>query len=137
MNMKSLFVISSVLLCNSYMNAQDTMRVGKDNSSVLNAGEAALLNNLLQHRCAGFDFNRKKAAFITGSTGKAIVSKSDYFQNLVLPWIKKGDSVQIFMLVLTPKEKEEAGGYDVIVGSWVKVPITQKRRRWITNSLTK
>lgn len=119
------------------MNAQDTTKVGRDNAPELNGDEAALLNNLLQHRCAGFDFNRKKAAFITGSAGKTIVPKSDYFQNLVLPWIKKGDSVQIFMLVLTPKEKEEAGGYDVIVGSWVKVPITQKRRRWIINSLTK
>ena len=125
-----------VLLVSNYMSAQDTTKVGKDNSALLNTEEAALLNTLLQDSRGNFDFTYKRAVFVTGSTGKRIVNKSDYFQKLVLPWIAKGGTPQILKIELTSNEKEEAGGYDVIVLSWVKM-FTQKSKRGLVKSLAK
>ena|SRR5690606_27000329 len=100
-----------------------------DNNSILNKSEVALLNSLLKETRDSFDFTGMKVAFITGSKGRTIVSKSDYFQNSVIPWIEKDSIPQIFMVKLTEEEKMKSGGYDVLILSWVKVftPKTQEK----------
>jgi len=46
---------------------------------------------------------------------------SKYFKTCIKPWTNAGDIAQIFHVLLTEKEKEESGCYDVLVLSWVKV----------------
>ncbi len=87
-----------------------------------------LLNLLLEESRDTFDFKNKKVAFITGSSGTRIVSKYEFFNNSVIPWIEKDLRPQIFMCQLTDKEKSKSGGYDVLVLSWVKI-FTDKRRK--------
>jgi hypothetical protein len=101
--------------------AQSLDNLGIDNNPILNKDEVQLLNFLLVESRDTFDFNYKKVAFITGSNGRKIVTKSDYFQNSVNPWIEKVSKPQIFMIILTEDEKEKSGGYDVLVLSWVKI----------------
>jgi hypothetical protein len=64
-----------------------------------------LLNSLLEDLRETFDFTDKKVAFITGSKGQKVVSKSDYFQNSVLAWNVKEAQPQIFIVILSKAEK--------------------------------
>ena len=109
--------------------AQNSDSLGLDDNPMLNENEVELLNSLLNETRDGFDFNNKKVAFITGSNGGKIVSKSDYFKNSLIPWIEKDSEPQVFMVKLTEDEKKKSGGYDILVLSWVKVftPKTQER----------
>ncbi|MEZ4949877.1 MAG: hypothetical protein R2879_04385 [Saprospiraceae bacterium] len=103
-------------------------------SQNLSENEAELLNNLLAESRDTFNFYNKKVAFISGNNGGSIVSKSDYFENLVNPWLEKGDTPQTFMVRLNDEEKIQSGGYDLLVLSWVKV-FTPKRKRKVIRAL--
>lgn len=109
--------------------AQISDSIGIDDNPFLNKTEVELLNSLLNETRTDFNFTDKKVAFITGSNGGKIVSKSDFFRNTVIPWIEKNSKPQIFMVKLTEDEKLKSGGYDVLVLSWVKVfiPKTQEK----------
>jgi hypothetical protein len=109
--------------------AQNSDSLGIDNNPFLNKKEVELLNALLTETRGDFSFTDKKVAFITGSNGRTIVSKSDYFQKSVIPWIQEDAEPQIFMIKLTEDEKLRSGGYDVLVLVWVKVftPKTQEK----------
>ena len=118
----------------SGLAAQNSDGIGLDDNPMLNEKEAELLNSLLTETRNGFDFNNKKVGFITGSNGGTVVSKSDYFNDLVIPWIEKDLVPQISMVKLTEDEKRKSGGYDVLVLSWVKV-FTPKTQKGVINQL--
>ena len=109
--------------------AQNSDSLGIDDNPILNKKEVELLNSLLNDTRDDFNFADKKIAFITGSNGGTIVSKSNYFHNAVIPWIENDSEPQIFMVELTEDEKLKSGGYDVLVLSWVKIftPRTQEK----------
>ena len=126
--MRTLLIISTFLWVTGLF-AQNSDSLGIDNNPLLNPSEVELFNLLLEESRDGFDFKDKKVAFITGSNGGTLVSKSDYFKNSIIPWIEKDSEPQMFMVKLTEVEKTKSGGYDVLVLSWVKVftPKTQER----------
>ncbi|MEP2276197.1 MAG: hypothetical protein ABJH98_12120 [Reichenbachiella sp.] len=126
--MRTLLTISSFFWVFGLF-AQSSDSLGVDDNPILNDSEVQLLSSLLSESRNDFDFTDKKVAFITGSNGRTIVSKSEYFKNSVIPWIEKDSEPQIFMVELTEGEKNESGGYDVIVLSWVKIftPKSQER----------
>jgi hypothetical protein len=140
---KILFLIScSLLSCKNtpqnnivteQVQLQDPYTNGDEK---LNKQEAEILNSLLESSRDMFDFNGKKIVFVTGSSGSRILSKTDFFNTCVNPWIAKGDTPQIFMVLLTQQEKEKSGGYDAIVLSWVKI-FTDKQKKRIIEQLTK
>ncbi|MCG8578292.1 MAG: hypothetical protein MI866_00145 [Bacteroidales bacterium] len=121
-------ILLSLLFWTVGVYAQKYDSLGIDNRTILNNYEVKLLNSLLEEQRDTFDFKNKKVAFITGSSGTKIVSKSEYFNNSVIPWIEKDSRPQIFMYQLTDEEKSKSGGYDVLVLSWVKL-FTDKRRK--------
>lgn len=98
--------------------------------------EAELLNSLLEKSRNTFDFHGKKIAFITGSSGSRVLSKADYFNRCVNPWLADGKTPQNFMVELTEEEKNKSGGYDAFVLSWAKV-FTDKRKKKIIEQLAK
>ncbi|HRO41426.1 MAG TPA: hypothetical protein PL009_01235 [Flavipsychrobacter sp.] len=131
--MRSVIIITKIfLLFGPPLFAQSMDYIGKD-SSTLNMEEANLLNSILINQRGDFDFNNKKVVFITGSTGNRILTKSDYFQNYLLPWIKKGDTPSVSMVRLTDQEKCRAG-YDVLIISWVKI-FTDRQKKKIIKEL--
>jgi hypothetical protein len=114
-------ILITTFLSTLALFAQNADGIGINDNPILNTNEVELLNALLNDARGGFNFTDKKVAFVTGSVGRTIVSKSDYFRNSVLPWIEKGAKPQIYMVELTGDEKLRSGGYDVLVLSWVKV----------------
>ncbi|QEK50829.1 hypothetical protein FYC62_03440 [Pedobacter aquae] len=102
----------------------------KKSNEMLNTEEAELLNFLLKDSRGTFDFQGKKIAFIMGSSGSRILSKADYFIQ-INPWLERGNNPQIFMVLLTPEQKDRSGGYDAFVLSWVKVFTDRKKDKVI------
>lgn len=115
------------------IQTQSSISNGKE---MLNTQEAELLNSLLKQSRNTFDFHGKKIAFITGSSGSRILSKADFFNTSVNPWLKNGETPQISMVKLTENEKNKSGGYDALVLSWVKV-FTNKRKKKVIKQLLK
>jgi len=112
--------------------AQNSDSIGIDDDPILNKYELELMNSLLYETRKEFNFNDKKVAFVTGNMGGKIVSKSEYFQNSVIPWIQNDSELQIYMLALTDDEKLKSGGYDVLVLSWVKIFSPKTREKVIS-----
>lgn len=131
--MRTLILI--IILCRTmaaYTQSVDSL--GMDNDPILNYSEVDFLNSLLQEMRDTFNFTGKKVAFITGSNGATIVSKSDYFRNSIKPWLDNYSRPQIFMVELTQDEKVKSCGYDVLVLSWVKI-FTPRRKEMVINQL--
>jgi hypothetical protein len=129
--MKNLFLAFLLFLGGAFsntLNGQNLDSLGLDDSPYLNSAESAMLNSLLEESRGDFDFSGKKVVFTTGSSGKTIISKSNFFKSNVVPWVENGDSPSIMMEIFTPEEKEMTGGYDVIVMVWVKVLVGQKKK---------
>lgn len=114
--------------------AQNLDSIGINDRHFLNNEEVKLLNTLLEKQRDTLDLTDKKVAFVTGSSGSMIKTKSDYFENSVKPWIEKDSKPQIFIVLLTEDEKRKSGGYDVLVLSWVKL-FTDRRKRKIIEQL--
>ena len=126
------FLIISTFFWTIGLFAQNLDSLGVDNNPLMNENEVKLLNSLLEETRSNFDFANKKVAFIIGSNGNTIVSKSDYFQNSIIPWIEEDSKPQIFMVRLTEDEKTKSGGYDVLVLSWVKIFTPKSQEKVIT-----
>jgi len=138
---KILSLISFTLLsCKSFPpKGAEQVQIQSPNTKVdemLSTQEAQLLNFLLEQSRNTFDFHGKKIAFITGSSGSRVISKADYFNTCINPWLSDGKTPQIFMVELTEEEKNQSGGYDAFVLSWVKV-FTDKRKKKVIEQLAK
>lgn len=132
--MSKLFAL--VLLFNSYFTfAGNLDSCGLDNNPVLNKWESDFLNVYLKDTVSQFSFENKKIAFISGSAGSILGSKTEYF-NDVKTWGKNDSRIATWKIILTPKEKALSGGYDAIVTYWVKV-LTKRRRKKIIQQLKK
>jgi hypothetical protein len=112
---------------------QHQITIGEE---ILSAHEAELLDSLLEKSRGDFEFQGKKIAFITGSSGSQILSKADYFKNYVNPSIASGQYLNVFMIELNEAEKRASGGYDALVLSWVKV-LSNRQKRKVIEQLAK
>ena len=126
-----IILISSIILsCKSTFQSEPAqVNTQSYKVEVLSKQEAKLLNDLLENQRDTFDFHEKKTIFISGSSGNRILSKDDFFDNCIKPWLDKEITPDIFMIKLTQKEKELAGGCDVLVLSWVKVFTKRKKKK--------
>lgn len=109
--------------------------VARDKEDILSIQEADLLNSLIKQSQDTFDFHKKKVAFIIGSNGGRILTKAEYFQTCINPWIEEGEIPQVLIIELTAEEKRKSGGYDALVLSWVKV-FTDKRKGKVIKQLS-
>lgn len=133
--MKYLFVLTIIIISNCNLKAQNLENCGLDKNPYLNSDESEFLNknfsdlSLAYHtgkKAKNYDFTGKKMIFVTGSSGKTIKTKIDYF-NSVKEYKKQDDKIVTTLLILTPEEKELSGGYDGILTFWVKV-LPNKRK---------
>jgi hypothetical protein len=102
--------------------------------SSLTTEESTHLNSLLEEERGDFDFEGKKVAFVTGSSGQSIISKKYCFQLFILPHLEDDQELEVSMDVLTEDEKASSGGYDVIVLVRVKT-FTESRKKQIVSRL--
>jgi hypothetical protein len=98
------------------------------NQQYLNADEAKLLNKLL-NTSDTIHLQDKRIAFITGSSGRIILSKKSFFQENITPWVEGNVRPILSIVVLNEEERAKSGGYEVLVLSWVKVFTSFHRRR--------
>ena len=105
-------------------------------SEMLTTKEAVLLNSILEKSGKTYDFKAKKVAFLTGSSGSRILSKLDFFNICINPWIDKLKIPNIDIVELTPEEKSKSGGYDILILSWVK-NFSDKQKRKVIEELAK
>lgn len=124
-----IFILTLIWTIGLYAQNSNSQEV--DNRPFLNKSEVTLLNSLLEKQRDTFDFKDKKVAFLTGSSGGVIVSKSEYFSKSLIPWIEKASNPQISMVRLTDEEKLKSGGFDVLVLSWVKLFTDKRQKRTI------
>lgn len=134
--MRTALIFLFAFSCHLGLKAQTLDSLGIDNSTTLNRQEFELLNSLLREKRDTFDFQSKKVAFVTGSSGNNIVTKEAYFKNYVKPWLDKGTRPQVSMVRLTEEEKSQSNGYDALVLSWVKL-FTNKQKKRIVKRLSK
>ena len=125
----SLLIIFSI---SSY--SQNLEACGKDDSPYLNQNESKYLQKYLQEGLAVYELKGKKVLFITGSAASRTGSKSEYF-NHIRSWNEKNSRVATTLKILNAEEKEASGGYDIILGYWVKI-FTDKRKRKILRRLS-
>lgn len=132
--MRTTLVLIGVLILTTGLFAQNLDNSTAVDSILLSRQEVELLNSLLKNERDTFNFQEKKIAFITGSSGYKIVTKAHFLDTCVRPWTTKGSKPQIFMVRLTQEEKKRSSGYDAIVLSWVKL-FTEKQRKKTVNKL--
>jgi hypothetical protein len=75
-----------------------------------------------------FNFTSKKIAFLTGSSGKTIGDKKEYFESERVS-LQRGNTHPnpAQLLVFTAEQKAESGGYDAAIVYWSKflLPVEQ------------
>lgn len=101
--------------------------IGVDNNPLLNDYESAYINMILKKSRKGFDFKDKKVGFITGSSGKTISNKQNYFNMQKKSLADKNIPCDNGILyIFDENQKKESGGYDAAIVYWSKVLIPAK-----------
>ena len=124
-----LFIFSTSLF------SQNLGACGQDDSDHLNQEESAYLQEYLQDYLQEYELKGKKVLFITGSAASRAGSKSEYFDH-IRSWNENNSRVATTVRILDADEKEASGGYDLILGYWVKL-FTDQRKRKIIRRLSK
>lgn len=129
-----IFVIFLIATIKIYSQNLDSL--GIDNASSLNEFESDYFNELFKDSKGNFSFNHANVIFVTNPSGNKLISKNEYFNQLVKPWLIKGGKPPTSYKILSKDEKIKSGGYDVIVLSWVKI-FTDKRQKKILKKAKK
>jgi hypothetical protein len=95
-------------------------KMGIDNCPFLTELESNYFNILFQNRKKDFDFRNKKIAFITGSSGKTISDKQEYFAEERISLQRNSTPNQVQLLIFNAEQKEVSGGYDGAIVYWSK-----------------
>jgi len=88
-------------------------KMGIDNSAYLNDYEAGYFNEIFKDR--GSDFTGKKVFFF-GPGGLVFSNKQKFFRNLK----ENNYVVHSDLYIFDESEKEESGGYDIVIVYWSK-----------------
>jgi len=119
--------ISKVSICQS--NYLD-----KNDSSGLTKSETILLDSLFRNKRNTFEFKGKNIAFVTGSSADKVISKTEFFETINNNVLHKVE-IPLNILILSPEEKKESNGYDVIIICWSKVVISDKQKKKLLEQL--
>jgi hypothetical protein len=128
--------LSIIVALSLALSAQSQNLLGLDDNPILNQQEAQLLDSLLHGQPEKVDFANKRLAFITGSSGSVLLSKSEFFRKNVLPWTVHGQKPALMVIPLTEAEQAASGGYEALTLVWVKV-FTQGRKEKVLKQLAR
>ncbi len=107
---------------------KDNFNLGKDDNPVLTKSEISYFSQLNKLNIDTFKFEGKRIAFFTGSGGSMLISKSEYFEDCVIPWLEKDSHPQTFVRVLTEQERKQTK-FDAFVFSWVKIYTPKQHKK--------
>jgi hypothetical protein len=114
---------------------QNLSELGQDNSAAVNQEEASYLNKSLESQKADFNFTGKKVLFAEGNNASRLVTKKEYFNRIVKPYLERNSQVVNHLILLNPIEKRQSGGYDAIVVAWTKIGVSDKRKKKIIKQM--
>ncbi len=97
----------------------DTM--GIDNSQLLNSSESAYFNVIFEKSRQDFDFTNKKIGFITGSNGRTLSNKINYFRIEKDRFKRHQTPNNSTLYIFNNEQKKLSGGYDAAIVYWSKV----------------
>ncbi|NDW13673.1 hypothetical protein D0T50_12340 [Bacteroides sp. 214] len=100
---------------------EDLNKMGVDESPVLNEYESTYFNAIFYKPRMDFDFAGKKIGFITGSSGKTIADKKDYFDMERERFVRNGTPNIGILYVFNDCQKKQSGGYDAVIVYWCKI----------------
>jgi hypothetical protein len=106
-----LFKLSGLVLFGQQVDS-----CGMDNSPFLNNYEAEYFNKIFENKRMDFDFKEKKVGFFFGPNGQHLGCKLKYFNE-----VKEHINPQNYFVKLSESEKQDSGGYEVIVVTWSKI----------------
>jgi hypothetical protein len=130
------FLLILLISVSTALQAQNLDSLGINDDYILNSEEAKYLNKSVGIQLGAFDFNGKKVILSEGKSAR-IITKCDYFQRLVKPYLKDGKDMVNYLVILADEEKEKSGGFDAIVVAWSKIGLTKKRRKAIIKEMNK
>ena len=107
--------------------------LGLGDNSVLNKQEYTFLNADFIEEKPDFDFKEKKIAFICGPRGNYFLTKKEYFDTYIRPRIGTNKKRNYGRIILTQAEKEQSGGYDVLIMTPAKIFTVRDRKRVVTD----
>ena len=111
---------------------QNIEKCGVDDNPALTDEEADFLNEYFPEEYRkGFDFTGKKVLILGGSAGSSLRGKTEYFRGIKSRLEDNGMPIASAPYPLTEEEKLQSGGYDAILTYWVKVPITEGKKKRI------
>lgn len=118
-----------LILCLSLLNlssfSQNIDSLGLNSSPELNSSEVKYFNSQT-NKPDSFDFKNKRVGFFYYNNGSTYITKKEYFDKWGKEYLLNNHGVMNQLLVLTPIEKGESGGYDIIIVSWSKLKINEK-----------
>lgn len=106
-----------------------------DSKTSLTQTEIEQLKVICNKECQTYDFTNKNIAFAGGTSGNVIFSKEEFFKNMKLNIEKEKKNV-CSLIALTESEKQESGGFDVIIMTPVKI-FTESHRQKLIRELNK
>ncbi|RAK69467.1 hypothetical protein DLM85_00950 [Hymenobacter edaphi] len=115
--------------------AQPQPLLGTDDNPLLTMPEARFLDSLLRDKRQNFTFAHKRIAFLSGSSGTVIETKSRVFKHHILPWTSEGATPVLQLVPLTEAEKQASGGYDALLMSWAKLQLGPVRKQRMIREL--
>lgn len=68
-----------------------------------------------------FDFTNKKIGFITGSNGRTLSNKNDYFRTEKDRLTRKQSPNNNTLYIFDKDQKKRSGGYDAAIVYWSKI----------------
>jgi hypothetical protein len=106
-------------------------KMGVDNLPLLNCCESAYFNVIFEKSRKGFDFTDKKIGFITGSSGKTVCSKKEYFDLERNRFNRNSTPNNGTLYIFNAEQTTASGGYDGAIVYWSKfvIPIEEVVKR--------
>ncbi|WP_375562101.1 hypothetical protein ACE193_06010 [Bernardetia sp. OM2101] len=113
---------------------QNLDECGNDDNPEFSQVESEFLNSYFSDQ--NIDFTGKKVIFVTGSSGKDITTKSDYF-NAIKEFDEGEHKIATRVFYLNEQQKIDTGGYDIIITYWVKVVFSDKAKQKIVKRVSR
>lgn len=99
-------------------------KMGVDDSLLLNSYERAYFNVIFKDSLKGFDFTNKKVGFLDAICES---SKKQYFKDERDRFCRNTNITKVTLYIFDAAQKEESGGYDAAIVSWIKISIPTKK----------
>lgn len=112
-------------------------KCGVNDDATLNKYEAYYFQSAIDSKTTGpFIFEGKRILFLDGNYGAQASSKQSFFEKHAKPYYQDKVFPHLQVIILDEAEQSQLKGYDAIIISWSKVPVsTRNRKKFVKNGM--